>query len=140
MTTSDDVMRILVGRRQRTGRVATAASALAADIGLVAYAGALVVAAYVLGHPLPSSQIALALLVCALGIGAVGSVWLCSQFRGFRVVMAVTLAWVVFWVAALWQTILPELPVAYTALVLLWHVGAAWLLWSGRRAFAPIPG
>lgn len=133
-------MRILAGKRQRTGRAAAAASALALDIALVLYAGALVGGAWVLGYPLPSSQFGLALLVGALGIGAEGSVWLCSQFRGFRVVMAVMIAWLVFWVAALWQPILPGFPVGWITFYLCWHVGAVAALWSGRRAFEPNPG
>jgi hypothetical protein len=140
VATSEDVMRILAGRRQRTGRVAVAASVLAIDVANVLYAGALMVAASVSAHPQPSAQlVAVALAIAVLGGGAAASVWLCSQFRGFRFVMAVTLAWTAAWTAAMWQTIDPGFPVGYTLGILGLHVWAATLLWSGRRAFAPIP-
>lgn len=138
MTTADDVRRILAGRRRGADQVATAAGALAIDIVLVLYAGALVGGAWVVGYCPPPAAIGVAFVVGALvgvlGIGAVIAVWLCSEFRRFRVVMTVLVAWLVLWVAALWQGVV-ELPAGLVALHLCWHIGAVAALWSGRGAF-----
>ena len=143
MATSEDVMRILAGRRQRTGRIVVAAGALASDVALALYVGAGLWGAWVLGFTPPPRDIPLTILVGLLGgalaIGAATSVWLCSQFRGFRFVMTVEFAWLIVWLAALWRTLSPE-PSGWIVLFLCWHIGAVAALWSGRRAFHPTPG
>jgi len=137
MATSEDVRRILAGRRQRTGRVAGAAAALALDLAFVLYGAAVVGAAWLFGYPLPSDGFGLAILIAALGVGAVSGVWLCAQFSGSRVVMVVLIAWLAFWIAAMWQPVLPAMPTAWIAGYVCGHVGAVVALWSGRRAFDP---
>ncbi len=142
MTTTDEAWRAFGGQRQRTGRVALAAFALACDTPLVLYAIAVVALGWLSRSEVDSAELALAGAVVVLGIGTFASIWLASEFRGYRLVLTVALGWVLFWgvaaAAATWRAADIRIPESYPAAALVWHIAAALFLWSGRVAFRPV--